>query len=236
MGTCGFPVPRHGQRTRSASSAAGPGRRWRVASPAAWLLVLALVGLGVLAGCAALGAALHTSVALQSAGYQNANVNVSTGDELPAGGLVSVTYSNGPTGNDQRDAQGAEKIVWDSYSQPFGALTIVKASGGCTGPVCVTHSNEVASVTYAQLAATFGPRPQGTDKAGPGLPGWAVPVGASVAVAGLIAVAVITVTLIVRRKRRGPPVPQPWPPWPPGPPAGAPWPPGPPAGPPYPGS
>lgn len=226
MRTCGFSVPRHGQRTRPASPAAAPGRRRRIASPAAWLPVLALVGCAVLAGCASLEAALHTSVALQSAGYQNANVNVSTGDELPAGGQVSVTYSSGPAGNDQRDVQGAEKIVWDTFSQHFGTLTIVKVSGGCTGPVCVSHSTELASVTYAQLAARFGARPQGADKASPGLPGWAVPVGAAAGVVGFVAIAAIVVTLIVRRKRRKgsrPPAPPPWPAWPPpGPQAG--WP------------
>jgi hypothetical protein len=181
-------------------------------------LVLALVGGFVLAGCAALGAALHTSAALQSAGYQNANVNVSTGGDFPAGGLVTVTYSSGPAGNDQRDAQGAEKIVWDTFSQPFGTLAIVKVSGGCTGPVCVTHSTELASVTYAQLAARFGPRPHGADKASPGLPGWAVPAGAAAGVAGFVAILAIAVTLIVRRKRRKgsrPPGPPSWPAWPP---------------------
>lgn len=227
MGTCGYSVPRHGQRTRSATTAAAPGRRRRIASPSAWLLVLALAGCAVLAGCASLEAALHTSLALQSAGYQNANVNMSTGDERPAGGLVSVTYSSGPTGNDQRDAQGAEKIVWDTFSQHFGTLTIVKVAGGCTGPVCVSHSTELASVTYAQLAARFGPRPQGADKASPGLPGWAVPVGAAAGVVGFVAIAAIVVTLIVRRKRRKarrPPAPPPWPAWPPPPGPQAGWP------------
>jgi hypothetical protein len=100
MGTCGFSVPRHGQRTRSASPAAAPGLWRRIASPTTWLLVLAVAGCVVLAGCAALGAALRTSSALQGAGYQNANVNVSTGGGLPAGGVVTVTYSSGPAGND----------------------------------------------------------------------------------------------------------------------------------------
>jgi hypothetical protein len=204
-----------------------------------WLLLLAIA----LAGCAALGAALRTSSALQGAGYQNANVNVSTGSGLPAGGVVTVTYSSGPAGNDQRDAQGAEKIVWDTFSVRFGALAIIKESGGCTGPVCVTHSTEVASATYAQLAARFGPRPQAVVKAGPALPGWVVPVGAFAGVAGLVALAVIAVILIVRRRRRNsshPPVPPPWPPGPPGgwpsgspyqvPGPAAPWPPGNPPG------
>ena len=210
---CGFWVLRYGQRTRPVPSTAVPARRRRVATQAAWLLVLTLA----LVGCAALGAALHTSLALQGAGYRNANVNISTGDGLPAGGAVTVTYSSGPAGNDQRDAQGAEKIVWDTFSQRFGTLTIVKVSGGCTGPVCVTHSAEVASVTYAQLAARFGPRPPAVGKASPALPGWAVPAGAFAVVAGVVALAVIVAVLIVRRRRRKgshPPVPPPWPPGP----------------------
>jgi hypothetical protein len=142
---------------------------------AAWLLVLALA----VAGCAAIGAALQTSSALQGAGYQDVSVNVATGSGSPAGWLVSVSYSSGPAGNDQSDAQRAEKIVWDTFPGRFESLAIIKESGGCAGPICATHSNEVASATYAQLAARFGPRPHGLDKASAtaAVPGWAVGLG-----------------------------------------------------------
>ena len=111
----------------SAWLVAARARRRRVAPPTARLLILALalavVGCAVLAGCAALGAALHTSLALPGAGYQNANVNVSTGSGLPAGGVVTVTYSSGPAGNGQRDAAGPapRAAPWAHFSpRPFG--------------------------------------------------------------------------------------------------------------------
>jgi hypothetical protein len=207
MATCGFSVLPQRQRPR------------RIAAPAAWLLVLALA-LAV-AGCAALGGALRTSAALQGAGYQNVSVNVATGSGSPSGGLVSVSYSSGPVRNDQRDAQRAEQIVWDNFPGHFGALAIVQESGGCIGPACATQANEVASATYAQLAARFGPRPHGLDKgSAAGLitfPGWAVAFGLGLAVA-VIAAAAIVLTLIFKRTRNHPPGPPPWQPWPPGPP------------------
>lgn len=203
-----------------------PERPRRGPAPAAWLLVLALTLTLALAGCAALGAALRSGSALQGAGYQDVNVNVSSGSGLPAGGLVTVTYSSGPTGNDQRDVPGAEKIVWDTYSDRFGALRIVMASGGCTGPVCVTHSTELASVTYAELASRFGARPPGLEKEAGTLPipGWAVALGVGLVVA-VMAAAVILPVLFYRRSKRRPPGPPPWQPgpWPPGPPARSPY-------------
>jgi surface antigen len=221
MRTGGFWVLRRWQRTRSVSPAVTPDCLRRIAASAAWLLVLALA----VAGCAALSAALQTSAALQSAGYQNVNVNVATGSGSPSGGLVSVSYSSGPADNDQRDAQRAEKIVWDTFPGRFGALAIVKESGGCAGPLCATQQNEMASATYAQLAARFGPRSYGLDKGSAAglitVPGWALFLGLGLAVA-VIAAAAIVLTLILKRKRSRPPGPPPWQPGPPGPPGG--WP------------
>lgn len=204
--------------------AAPAARLRRIAASAAWLLTLTLTL--TLAGCAAVSAALRTNAALQDAGYQNVNVNVAFGSGLPADGLVRVSYSSGPAGNDQRDAQRAEKIVWDTFPGRFGALAIIKESGGCAGPFCATQSDEVASATYAQLAAGFGPRPPGLDKASAALPNlpraiptWVVVAGFAL-VAAIIAAAAIVLTLILKRKKRNPP-PGP-PPWPPGPPGG--WP------------
>jgi hypothetical protein len=191
-------VLRQAQRMRSVSPAVTPGRLRRTAAPAAWLLVLALA----VAGCAALGAALRTGSALQGDGYQNVNVNVTTGSDIPAGGLVTVSYSSGPAGNRQRDAQRAEQIVWNTFPGHFGALAIDKEVGGCAGPVCATESVEVASATYAQLAAGFGPRPHGLDKASATLPGWAVAVGLGLAVAVIAAAATVVALVVKRRKRK----------------------------------
>ena len=180
--------------------------------PAVCLLLLALT----VSGCATFQAALRTSAALQGAGYQGVNVNVATGTGEPAGGLISVAYSGEPTGNEQRDAQQAEKIVWDTFPGRFGAVAVIKDSGGCAGPVCATQSSEIAGASYAQLAARFGPRPHGLDSARPAgitVPGWAKALALGLALV-VIAAAAIALTLILRRKPRRPD-PPPWPPSPP---------------------
>jgi hypothetical protein len=181
--------------------------------PAVCLLVLALT----VSGCANFQAALRTSAALEGAGYQGVNVNVATGTGEPAGGLISVAYSGEPTGNEQRDAQQAEKIVWDTFPGRFGAVAVIKDSGGCAGPVCATQSSEIADASYAQLAATFGPRPHGLDSASPAeditVPAWAKVLALGLAVV-IIAAAAIVLTLVLRRKPRRPDPP----PRPPGPP------------------
>jgi len=219
------------------------GRLRKIAARAACLVVLVLA----VAGCASLGAALRTSSALQSAGYQDVGVNISSGAGSPSGGLISVTYSRGPTGRDQQDAEHAEKIVWDNYSGRFGAVEIVKESGGCVGPVCGSSSTEIAGATYAQLAAKLGPRPKGlSDSSASGsfaVTGGVLATGLALGVAVVVA-AVVVLTVIIRRSRApagpartapfGPPGSAMWPPGSP-PPAGPPaWPPGspPPAGPP----
>jgi hypothetical protein len=130
--------------------------RWRrAAAPAACLLLLALA----LSGCASSGASLRASEALQSAGYQNGNVVVTNGDGAPSGILITVVYSRGPTGNDQRDAQRAEQIFWDNYAGGFGSLQVFMAPGACSGSVCGTRADVIAGASYAQLAARFGSKP-----------------------------------------------------------------------------
>lgn len=161
-----------------------------------------------------------TESSLRGAGYQDVGVNIASGSGLPANGMVSLSYSHGPTGNGQRDARHAEQIVWDSLRYRFGALSIIKTSGGCDGPVCVSHSAVLDSVTYAELAARFGPRPHGLDAVSAthavSIPPWAL--GAGLA-ALLIAAAVIAV-LVIRSRKRRPPAHQFGVPWPerPGPP------------------
>ena len=181
--------------------------------PAVCLLVLALA----VSGCANFQAALRTGATLEGAGYRGVNVNVATGTGEPAGGLISVAYSRGPTGNEQRDAQQAEKIVWDTFPGRFGAVAVIKVSGGCAGPVCATQSSEIADTSYAQLSARFGRRPHGLDSASPA-EGVTVPAWVKVLALGLalmvIAAAAIVLTLIFRRKPRQPDPP----PSPPGPP------------------
>ena len=176
---------------------------------------LSLLALAV-SGCATFQAALRTGAALQGAGFQGVNMDVATGTSEPAGGLISVGYSGGPTGHEQRDAREAEKIVWDTFPGRFGAIAVIKDSGGCAGPVCATQSSEIAGASYAQLAARFGPRPHGLDSASPAtympVPGWAKVLALGLAVV-VIAATAIALTVILRRNSR-----RPGPPWPPGPP------------------
>jgi len=146
-------------------------------------------------------AALNTSAALGHAGYRNASVNVTTGTGLPANGVVQVSYSRGPTGDDQNDAATAEHVVWDSYAARFGAVVIVKVSGGCAGPVCATQSEQVASATYAQLRSEFGPRPRGLN-ASP-TSGLIVPVW-FIAAAAILVLSVIAALVVIRRRHPKP--------------------------------
>jgi hypothetical protein len=161
--------------------------------------VLAVLIVVVLAGCAALGAALSTSAALQQAGYQNVGVNIETGPGQGSG-TVQVSYSRGPSGAEQADALHAEHIVWDSLHYHFALLVIVKVSGGCAGPVCASKSSTIAEATYTDLADRFGPRPRGLDTASAGsaggLPGWAIAVAVAIAVAFMAGAAVVLVMIV----------------------------------------
>jgi hypothetical protein len=119
-----------------------------------------------------------------------------------------VSYSSGPAGGDEEVAARAERIVWDSYAARFGAVAIVKVSGGCTGPVCATESRQLAGPTYSQLSTEFGPRPRGMHGASlmsePGVVGWGM------AAAVILLVSVIAIAVVVRR-RRSRPRPRAWP-------------------------
>ena len=66
----------------------------------------------------------------------------------PTDGLITVTYSSGPSGNANQDAYNAAKIIWTTLGYRFGGLVITTTSGGCTGPVCVSHSQEIAEAGY----------------------------------------------------------------------------------------
>jgi hypothetical protein len=165
--------------------------------------LLAALIVVTLAGCAALGAALSTSVALQHAGYQNVGVNIETGSGQ-GGGTVQVSYSRGPTGAEHPDALHAEHIVWDTLRYHFAVLVIIRNSGGCVGQVCVSKSNFVAEASYSDLADRFGPRPPGlyaTNAANPlNVPGWAIAIAVAIAVAFMAGAAVV-LAMIIRRGR-----------------------------------
>jgi hypothetical protein len=169
-----------------------------------WTAVALLLVGAIAAGCAALGAAIGTAAALQGAGYQDVHVNITTTAGTNARGNVSVSYSSGPTGEDGKDSQRAERIVWRTLRYRFGTLVIFRASGQCTGPVCVSQSNTLARATYSELAARLGPRPAGLESAGAripfSLPGWAIGLGVAVAVCVVVAAAVV-LALVLRSRQ-----------------------------------
>jgi len=181
----------------------------RTAQVACGLLLVVIVS-----GCSFLSGINGTESSLHGAGYQDVDVNIASGAGLLANGMVSLSYSHGPTGNGQRDARRAEQIVWDSLRYRFGALSIIKTSGGCDGPVCVSHSAVLDSVTYAELAARFGSRPRGLDAVSAthavSIPRWALGAG----LAALLAGAAIIAALVIRSRRRRPPAHQFGVPWP----------------------
>jgi hypothetical protein len=206
-----------GDRRGQLLSAARPALPRHLAVLAACLLLLTLT----VSGCASILGALQTGADLQSAGFQNVAVNVSTGSD-PSGELVDVIYSRGPTGDDGQDAQRAEKIVWDTLPGRFAAVTIIKESGGCAGPVCSSVSSPVATATHAQLVNRYGPRPHGLDRASAtghvALAGWVAILVIGLAAAVLAAAAIVLVIIFRHRRRRPPPGPAPpVPGWPPGP-------------------
>ena len=167
--------------------------------------IVSLLLVGATTGCGALGTALGTSAALQGAGYQHSAVSIMTAEGQPGGGIVRVSYTEGPTGDDQADARRAEHIVWKTLRYRFGALAIIKTSGGCAGSVCVSQSQVLAHATYARLAAKFGPRPKSLNQAeGAGtirFPAWAIALAAALAVV-VMAAAALVLTLILRSSRR----------------------------------
>lgn len=178
-------------------------------------LLAALLLLAVIVSrCGALdsdGADQQLVSALQGAGYQTVGLGNDISAGTPSGGLVTIQYTKGPTGNVQQDARHAEKIVWDSYPYRFGGISITQFSATCA-PACPSHD---FSVTYPQLAGRFGPRPRGL--------GAASLVGASVVpgvltVVGIAAIGtLVVVALKLKRSRSAAASPPAEPPWPAGP-------------------
>jgi hypothetical protein len=193
--------PRIGCGSLESRSTAGIAARIRL--PLVRIIVGVLL-VGGVASCAVLGAAIGTAAALQGAGYQDVHVDITTIAGTEGGGNVRVSYSGGPTGDDTRDSEHAERIVWTTLRYRFAMLVIVRASGNCADPVCVSQSHILARVTYSELAARFGPRPAGLERAGPAsgisLPGWVIGVAIVVAL-GVMGAAAVVLTMLIRSRR-----------------------------------
>jgi hypothetical protein len=164
----------------------------------------------VASGCGMLGGANKTLASLRQAGYRDAGVHIETGSGLPHDGLVDISYSAGPPGaSSQSAALNAAHIAGETLGYRFGGLVVTKTSGGCTGPICVSHSTELGGETYAQLATQFGPRPAGLDAKSASnavhIPACILPVALLVLLAAIVAI----VRAVVRKRRR-PPFQPPW--------------------------
>jgi hypothetical protein len=167
-------------------------------------VLLALL-LSAVAACGSLRAEATSAAALNSAGYQSVNINIETGSGIARGGLLTVSYSRGP-GGPSVAADRAERIVWDTYPERFGALQIFQTPGGCVGPVCSSQDVQLANASYQQLRAELGPRPRslhiGIAASAAAIPRWTLwlALGAALAV---IAATALLLTLILRRPKRG---------------------------------
>jgi len=153
-------------------------------------MVLALVAVLALGGCSFLSGLVHTTNALQDAGFSNATVGFATNgrsavtvqvDLRPGGGTVTVQASD------------AASVVWQNLPGRFDTLTVEVRGHG------------TAVFTHAGLAQRFGPRPSNLD--GQTVAAEVSHQGAFVlfGVIGLIVVfllAVLGMWLSVRRSRR----------------------------------
>jgi hypothetical protein len=177
-------------------------------------LVVGLVVLVLASGCSIVRGGSQTGADLQGAGYRNVFVYAASYRSLQTGQpseAVSVVYSRGPTGNDGRDAQRAEKITWETEPGRVTTLWITKDSRKCVGRVCSSYSVSVGSATRAQLAAAFGPRPHGLDTASATRPAFSrrIEVRTVMASVAVLAAVVVIAMIIRRRRRRSPPIPGP---------------------------
>jgi hypothetical protein len=178
----------------------------------AFFLMAALVAVGLLAACGtgsflsvrdstALAATSSTISDLDRVGYRNAGIGLESGSGLPAGGLVDVSYSDGPAANAEINVYNVERIVWHTLRYRFGVLNVSQTSGGCArGSFCASSSTEIGSQTYAQLRGEFGSRPAGLDKTSVSqtdpMPSW-LPDAVCV-----LAVSVVAAVLWTRRRGR----------------------------------
>lgn len=165
-----------GDEPEPATRRAASPRRVRGQIGRAFLLIAALVAVGLLAACGndsflsvrdstALAGTSSTISDLDQAGYRNAGIGLESGSGLPADGMVDVSYSDGPAANAETNVYNAERIVWNTLHYRFGVLTVSQTSGGCArGSFCESSSTEIGSQTYAQLHGEFGSRPARLDK------------------------------------------------------------------------
>lgn len=178
----------------------------RLASRRARLSVgagLAVLFAASLAGCSFISNSNRTLSALRSAGYRNVGIHIESGSGLPADGLVDISYSSGPSGNAEGDADHAARIVWNTLPYRMGALVITRTSGGCAGGFCVSHSTDLGSESYAQMRAQFGPRSVNLDQTAASQ-AVRIPLWVPLVVGAVVLVAATAIVIAIVRSRHRP--------------------------------
>lgn len=166
-------------------------------------VVLALVGLVLLAGCSAVTALGDLQGELEAEGFRDVSANISS-----SSASVLVIEAKAPLGESATEAQDqAAEVVWTRFPRRFEALQ-------------VTIDGEGREWAYAELEEELGARPDDLDTSteiGDELTRSTVYVLLGMLVAGVVAVALIGVVvfLVVRANRRRAatrptPRPQPW--------------------------
>jgi hypothetical protein len=160
-------------------------RRWlRIAVAAAVLAATAVA-------CTAVNGLLTTTRELESAGFEDATVDYTPGEER----VLVVTYRTRVTDLETLGAeyQRVARVVWDKAPLTFDALEVSarEAPGECTG-TCTDR------FTRADLVARFGARNASLDR---DVDKQLLYVGA-VAIAVIVAVIVAVITLVVRSRRK----------------------------------
>lgn len=131
-------------------------------------VAIACVVFGLLAsGCSIIGAMLTTRSALSGAGWSVGSVDIHSGiGEGRFGTLfVSVGYRQALAQNDpQHESQVVARVVWDNTPGHFSSLNVtVTGVPFAALPGAGTTVYPAPTYSHSQLAALFGPRPNGLD-------------------------------------------------------------------------
>jgi hypothetical protein len=156
--------------------------------------VAGLMGLAGLAGCSVIQANRDTALAIDRAGFRNANVSVNS-----VNGNETVNVSADVTASDvsQSDGDKAAQVVWTTFRYRIDDLNVDLFAP--TGEVARTYGR-------SELETMFGPRNRSYDKqtVGSAFVSLGKRVALGVAIGGLLFLVfvVVVIVLLVRSSRR----------------------------------
>ena len=168
------------------------------------LLVLAVVGLALLAGCTTIKGLIDTENALDRAGFTDVDVNASTDNGFDT---VEITVRPPAEGSAASEAERAAEVVWTTFPLRFDLVRIK-----LLGP-----DDTTTSYTSSEMREIFGPRSPDLDEKELGDEFLKVGVGVAVVLLGgglfVVGAVVLVIVLAVRSSRKAKLVtPPPWPP------------------------